>query len=107
MPQGSTFGPLIFSSIPTTLSDDKNLEFRLNKTYNRGAEWYLANELTLNEDKSEYICLYQQSKKVLHQGHAGGGGKGDLVTKSRWSFSDFTNHEEDNFIFTISLNTRC
>ena len=101
MPQGSTFGPLIFSSIPTTLSDDKNLEFRLNKTYNRGAEWYLANELTLNEDKSEYICLYQQSKKVLHQGHAGGGARGILsrnhdglfpisrITKKIISFSRF------------------
>ncbi len=34
----------------------------------------------------------------------GGGARGGLVTKSRRSFSDFTNHE-DNFIFTIFLNT--
>ena len=31
------------------------------------------------------------------------GGKGEgLVTKSRRSLSNFTNHEKDNFIFTIS-----
>ena len=36
----------------------------------------------------------------------GGQGGGGLVTKSRTSFSNFTNHEGDNYIFTISLNTR-
>ena len=36
---------------------------------------------------------------------ARGEARGGLVTKSRRSFSDFTNHEEDNFIFTIFLNT--
>ena len=91
MPQGS-FGPLLFSSIPKTLSDDKKLEFRLNKTYNRGAEWYLANELTLNEDKSEYICLYISAKqKDTSSGscRGGGGGQGGSCHEIRMVFFRF------------------
>ena len=54
-----------------------------------------------------YICFTSEDILTQIEGGGGGGGQGrGLVTKSRWSFSDFTNNEEDNFIFTISLNTR-
>jgi hypothetical protein len=42
---------------------------------------------------------------MAYLGAGGGARGGGLVTKSRGSFSDFTSHEKQNFIFTIFRNT--
>ena len=79
VPQGSNLGPLLFllyindlpnclvNSVPAMFADDTNitisaetaedLEEKLNNELNNVHNWLLANKLTVNVDKSEYMLI--------------------------------------------------
>ena len=86
VPQGSTLGPLLFliyindfrlsikKSVTSHFADDtcifhsskklKSLETELNFDLKRCCEWLKANRLSLNVDKSKFICFHSNRRVI-------------------------------------------